>query len=86
MGPGSFHEEAFSPVRPGKRPNDVVAGFTHFEEDSHARQIHTADFCDSAVQKMYIGIGNPDAPTPGGAGMLYIDDIRATKPEQVAGG
>ena len=28
-----------------------------------------------AVKKMYLGAGNKTSPTPGGAGMLYIDDI-----------
>ncbi len=29
----------------------------------------------SKVRAMHIGIGNPDAPTVGGTGMVYIDDI-----------
>jgi hypothetical protein len=28
-----------------------------------------------AVKKMYIGVGSKTSPTPGGTGMLYIDDI-----------
>jgi hypothetical protein len=35
----------------------------------------------SRVKKMYIGLGNRANPTPGGMGLVYIDDIRATKPE-----
>ena len=31
------------------------------------------------VKKMYIGIGDRNAPAPGGAGLLYIDDIRVTR-------
>jgi hypothetical protein len=30
----------------------------------------------SAVKSMTIGVGNPTAPTPGGPGMLMVDDIR----------
>ena len=33
----------------------------------------------SAIKKMYIGIGDRDNPTPGGAGLIYIDDITVTK-------
>jgi len=32
------------------------------------------------VGTMRIGAGNQAAPTPGGAGLVYIDDIRVTKP------
>jgi hypothetical protein len=35
----------------------------------------------SAVKKMYIGVGNCNKPTAGGAGTLYIDDIRVIKVE-----
>jgi len=33
----------------------------------------------SAVKTMIIGVGNRDVPTPGGAGLIFIDDIRAVK-------
>jgi hypothetical protein len=33
------------------------------------------------VKTLFIGLGDRDNPIPGGAGMLYIDDIRVTKPE-----
>jgi hypothetical protein len=32
------------------------------------------------VKKIYIGVGNRNAPTLGGGGMLYIDDIRLYRP------
>jgi len=32
------------------------------------------------VKKMYIGVGDRNAPQPGGAGLIFIDDIRVTKP------
>jgi len=34
----------------------------------------------TAVKKMYIGVGNRTAPTPDGAGMILVDDIRLTRP------
>ena len=33
----------------------------------------------SAIKKMYIGVGNRSSPTRGGAGSIYIDDIRVIK-------
>jgi len=33
----------------------------------------------TAIKKMYIGVGNRNAPTPGGHGMVFIDDIWVTK-------
>ena len=38
----------------------------------------------AAVKKMYIGVGNRNAPTAGGTGVVYIDDIRLTKPDATA--
>jgi hypothetical protein len=32
------------------------------------------------VKKLYLGIGDRRSPVVGGAGRLYIDDIRVTKP------
>jgi hypothetical protein len=32
------------------------------------------------IKKMYIGVGNRTAPTKGGAGLIYVDDIRVVKP------
>jgi len=37
----------------------------------------------AAIRTMSIGLGNPDSPTAGGAGVIYIDDIRGTKPDAV---
>ena len=34
----------------------------------------------AGVKRMYIGVGNRTAPTRGGSGRLYIDDIRVTRP------
>jgi hypothetical protein len=33
-----------------------------------------------AIKRMYIGVGDRKSPKPGGHGILYIDDIRVTKP------
>ena len=32
------------------------------------------------IKKLYIGVGDKADPKPGGAGRIYIDDIRVTKP------
>jgi hypothetical protein len=45
--------------------------------------IALADFAPvdlTKIKKMYIGVGNRDFPTLGGAGMLYVDDIRLYEP------
>ena len=34
----------------------------------------------TAVKAMLIGVGDRDAPTPGASGLLFIDDIRLTRP------
>jgi hypothetical protein len=34
----------------------------------------------TAVKKMSIGVGTPGGSTPGGTGMLFIDDIWVKKP------
>jgi len=33
-----------------------------------------------SVEKLYIGAGDRDAPSPNGDGRVYIDDIRVIKP------
>ena len=35
----------------------------------------------AGVKTMYIGLGNRNAPVPGGAGLITVDDIRLTKPQ-----
>jgi hypothetical protein len=37
----------------------------------------------ASVKKMYIGVGDRNSPKLGGAGMLYIDDIRLYQPRCV---
>ena len=32
------------------------------------------------IKRMSIGVGSPGSTTPGGAGMIYVDDIRVVKP------
>jgi hypothetical protein len=34
----------------------------------------------AAIKKIIIGVGNRSSPTPGGAGTIYIDDIRVYRP------
>ena len=36
------------------------------------------------IKKMYIGVGDREAPTAGGSGRIYVDDIRLTKPQAVS--
>ena len=56
----------------------AVTGWTEWK-------IPLADLTDAgvsvnAVKKMAIGVGNRAAPTPDGAGVVFIDDIRVTAP------
>ena len=34
----------------------------------------------TAVRVMYLGLGSRSTPTPGGAGLIFIDDVRVTQP------
>jgi len=50
-------------------------------------EIALSDLADAgvnpaAVKKMTLGLGNQAAPTPGAAGVLYVDEIRVVKPAQ----
>ena len=36
-----------------------------------------------AVETIYIGLGDRDAPKAGGAGLIFVDDIRLTKPATI---
>ncbi|MBN2129222.1 MAG: hypothetical protein JW741_06980, partial [Sedimentisphaerales bacterium] len=54
-------------------------------------KIALSDFADAgvnlaAVKKMYLGLGNRNVPAPGGAGVMYFDDIRVTRPESEEAG
>jgi len=42
-------------------------------------QLTSAGVSATTVKKMYIGVGNRNSPKAGGAGTLYIDDIRVIK-------
>ena len=33
-----------------------------------------------AVRKLFVGVGDPNDPKPGAAGMIFVDDIYVTKP------
>jgi len=48
-------------------------------------KIPLSDFANAgvnltAVRKMFIGVGDRADPLPGGAGLLFIDDIHLTRP------
>ncbi len=36
------------------------------------------------VEKLYLGVGDRDDPKPGGAGLVFIDDIRVIRSGLVA--
>jgi hypothetical protein len=68
-GVGSYADAKYADM------NDIT------EPDWHEWNIALQDFGDSGVvltdvNKVYIGFGNRAAPTPGGTGEVYIDDIR----------
>jgi hypothetical protein len=39
----------------------------------------------NSVKKVYIGLGDREAPVQGGSGAIYVDDIRACPPRCIAG-
>ncbi len=39
-----------------------------------------ADVNLGAVRKLFVGVGDPNDPKPGGAGIFFVDDIYVTKP------
>ena len=48
-------------------------------------QVSLSQFADAGVnlarvKKLYIGLGDRDAPSAGGSGMVYVDDIYLTRP------
>ncbi len=34
----------------------------------------------AGVERLYLGVGDKNAPQPDGTGRVYIDDIRVTRP------
>ena len=80
------------PNLPGRKVFDkaVIAVATHADADAvlatdwQKWHIPLADLqADgvnvASVKKMIIGVGDRNAPQPGGTGRIYIDDIRLTK-------
>ena len=49
-------------------------------------QLADAGVSLTKVKKMFIGIGDKADAKPGAAGLVYVDDIRLTKPATVAPG
>jgi hypothetical protein len=64
-------------------PNAPLSG-TFQEWNIDLRQVSDAGVNLQSVKKMYIGLGDRSAPRPGGAGKLYVDDIRLYKPRCIA--
>jgi regulation of enolase protein 1 (concanavalin A-like superfamily) len=60
-------------------PNAVLAG-TWQEWNIDLKQVSDAGVNLASVKKMYIGVGDRAAPQSGGGGMLYVDDIRLSRP------
>jgi hypothetical protein len=60
-------------------PDAVLSG-TYQEWNIDLKEVSDAGVNLKSIKKMYIGVGDRDAPTLGGGGMLYIDDIRLYRP------
>jgi hypothetical protein len=58
----------------------ALSGMDWFRWEIPLSEFSAAGVNVTAVKKMIIGVGDRDAPTPGGSGLLYIDDIRITRP------
>jgi hypothetical protein len=74
-------EDSAGNVAVVEHPDPAIATVTQWTE----WRIPLSEFSNAgvnlaAVKKMYIGLGNRSAPTPGGAGLIFIDDIRAARP------
>jgi len=68
-------------------PDDTIVTTTEWTE----WKISSVDFINagvslSSVKKMYLGTGGRNATGPSGAGLLYFDDIRVTRPGPDEGG
>jgi hypothetical protein len=46
-------------------------------------ELNAAGLNLAAIAKLSVGVGDPDAPGPGGAGVLFVDDVVVTAPEPV---
>ena len=60
-------------------PNAVLSD-TYQEWNIDLKQVSDAGVNLASIKKMYIGVGDRNAPKLGGSGMLYIDDIRLYQP------
>ncbi len=59
---------------------DVVLSDMYQEWNIDLKAVSDAGVNLQSIKKMYIGIGDRNAPKLGGTGMLYIDDIRLYQP------
>jgi hypothetical protein len=63
-------------------PDRAVVASGNWEQwDIPLSQFSSAGVNLSSIKKMTLGIGDPSSPKTGGAGKLYIDDIRLSKVE-----
>jgi hypothetical protein len=59
---------------------DAVASNTYQEWNIDLKQIGDAGVNLKSIKKIYVGVGDREFPQSGGAGMLYVDDIRLYPP------
>ena len=59
---------------------DAVLSDTYQEWNIDLKEVSDAGVNLNSIKKMYIGVGDRNAPKLGGTGMLYIDDIRLYQP------
>jgi internalin A len=58
---------------------DAVLATTWLEWNIPLADLIAAGVDVAAIHKMDIGVGSPDNPNPGGAGIIYMDDVRVIK-------
>jgi hypothetical protein len=64
-------------------PDAVLSG-TYQEWNVDLKEFGDAGVNLQSVSKMYIGVGDRKLPKLGGAGILYVDDVRLYKPRCIA--
>ena len=73
-------EDSAGRVKVVTHPNaDILTARTWAEWKIPLGDFANAGVTLTAVKKMYIGVGSRTASKEGGAGVVYIDDIRLTR-------
>jgi hypothetical protein len=60
--------------------NAIVQATTWTPWEIPLSQFASAGVTATKIRKIYLGVGDPDHPAPGGHGVLFLDDIRVVKP------